>query len=57
MSEEEQRFWIDIKPVKNPFTWGCAVVDEEAGGVIAYFATEDDAQLFVDSLKCEEKKP
>lgn len=43
------RYWIDGSPLKTPFKWTCAVVDEEVGGVIAYFSNEDDAKVFIDA--------
>lgn len=50
---QDTRFWIDGKPEKDPFKWGCAVVDEEAGGIIAYFSNGDDAKIFIDALERE----
>lgn len=52
-NHDDPRFWVDVSPVKSPFKWGwgCAVVDEEAGGIIAYFSNEDDAMIFVKALE------
>ena len=36
--EESERYWIDDNPVEKPFGSNTvAVVDEDEGGVIAYF--------------------
>lgn len=48
------RYWIDDTPLKKPFgveTRG--LVDEEAGGVIAYVCTEELAQTLLASLNSE----
>lgn len=42
------RFWVDSDPLVRPFQSGSfGVVDERAGGVIAYFMDEEDADAFV----------
>ncbi len=53
----DERFWIDIFPVKEPYgrkTLG--IVDERAGGVIAYVGSEQLAKLIVKLLNLENEK-
>ena len=41
----DERFWIDDNPIKKPFGENtCGLVDEEKGGVIAYFGSLELAQ-------------
>jgi len=36
---DEERFWIDFDPDDKPFEETYAVIDEEEGGIIAYFGS------------------
>ena len=36
-TQDGPRFWIDDNPEETPFRETYAVVDEEEGGVVAYF--------------------
>lgn len=49
---EKPRFWIvtdpEIKPFGEPTV---AVVDEREGGIVAYFALLDDAQMFCETME------
>lgn len=45
VEENGPRYWIDLNPLEKPFgeeTRG--IVDEEAGGVVAYCGTEEQAE-------------
>lgn len=43
-----ERYWIDDNPIEHPFgKYTVAVVDELAGGVIAYFNNIKSAQQFI----------
>ncbi len=51
------RFWIDGDPNENPFKdGGAGVVDEEKGGIVAYFGDEEDAKLFVEAKRKRESE-
>lgn len=45
--DQEPRFWIDDNPEVKPFQTSFAVVDEEAGGVVAYFSTEEGGNDYI----------
>ena len=55
VEEDGSRYWADDDPWEKPFKWTVAVVDEEAGGVIAYFATANDAKLFIAALEASDE--
>ena len=53
--DRDERFWVDGFPLKTPFgedTLG--IVDEEAGGIIAYVGLEDNARFIVAALTMKE---
>lgn len=56
MGEDEgKRYWIDTMPLKKPYgicTLG--IVDEEAGGVIAYVGNERNAERIIQALETNE---
>lgn len=55
MSDDGPRYWIDENPSKRPFgveTRG--IVDEEAGGIIAYVCTDELAETLVQALRMAE---
>ena len=46
--DKEKRFWVDTTPIKQPYgehTLG--IVDEQAGGIIAYVGSEYNAILII----------
>ena len=48
---DELQFWIITNPEVKPFgEITVAVVDEELGGIIAYFANLDDAREFCNMM-------
>ncbi len=53
--EEEKRYWIDTMPLIKPYgIYTLGIVDEEAGGVIAYVGNEDNAKRIIQALEmCE----
>ena len=51
-ADDGPRYWIDDNPDEKPFgehTLG--IVDEDAGGVIAYVGTEELAQTMLKALR------
>ena len=53
--EEEKRYWIVIMPlVKHYGIYTLGIVDEEAGGVIAYVGNEDNANRIIAALEMNE---
>lgn len=45
------RFWIDDSPYTTDVSGWYAVVDEERGGIVAYFGREEDAERYVAWLR------
>ncbi len=50
------RYWLDEQPGNAPFPESFAVVDEDAGGVVAYFGLESRAQKYLDFLLADPSK-
>lgn len=50
--DDEQRYWIDEFPLIKPYgSETLGIVDEEAGGVIAYVGSEANAKLIIKVLE------
>ena len=52
MDEENKRYWTDTMPLIKPYGNGTlGIVDEEAGGVIAYVGSEENANRIIAALE------